>query len=62
MKGEEQEFVFITQNNVAKKVAIKTGVNYQGETEVLSGLNGTEQLITVGFQDLADGQKVDIKS
>jgi RND family efflux transporter MFP subunit len=62
MKGEEQEFVFITQNNIAKKIAIKTGVNYQGETEVLSGLNGTEQLITVGFQDLADGQKVDIKS
>lgn len=62
MKGEEQEFVFITQNNIAKKIAIKTGMNYQGETEVLSGLNGTEQLITVGFQDLADGQKVDIKS
>lgn len=62
MKGEEEEFVFINQNNVAKKIAIKTGVNYQGETEVLSGLNGTEQLITVGFQDLADGQKIEIKS
>jgi RND family efflux transporter MFP subunit len=61
MKGEEEEFVFVTQNNIAKKIAIKTGVNYQGETEVLSGLNGTEQLITVGFQDLADGQKVEVK-
>lgn len=62
MKGEEEEFVFIAQNNVAKKISIKTGLNYQGETEVLSGLNGTEQLITVGFQDLTDGQKVEIKS
>lgn len=62
MKGEDEEFVFITQNNIAKKVAVKTGVNYQGETEVLSGLNGTEQLITVGFQDLVDGQKVEVKS
>lgn len=62
MKGEEEEFVFIAQNNVAKKVAIKTGVNYQGETEVLSGLTGNEQLITVGFQDLSDGQKIEIKS
>lgn len=61
MKGEEEEFVFIAQNNVAKKVSVKTGVNYQGETEVLSGLNGTEQLITVGFQDLADGQKIEVK-
>lgn len=61
MKGEEEEFVFVTQNNIAKKIPIKTGLNYQGETEVLSGLNGTEQLITVGFQDLADGQKVEVK-
>lgn len=61
MRGETDEFVFVVQNGVAKKTIIKTGLTYQGETEVLSGLNGNEQLITVGFQDLSDGQKVEVK-
>jgi RND family efflux transporter MFP subunit len=46
---------------VARKAYIKTGVTYNGLTEVLSGLKPGDKLITAGFKDLYDGQVIDYK-
>lgn len=52
--------VFVAVKNgselVAKKLTVTVGKAYNGKAEVLSGLNVGDQLITIGFQDLTDGQ------
>jgi len=46
---------------VASKTFIKTGVTYNGLTEVLSGLKNGDNLITAGYKDLYDQQVIDYK-
>jgi multidrug efflux pump subunit AcrA (membrane-fusion protein) len=57
-----QDIVFIAMKEsdklVAKKVMVKVGKQYNGLSEILSGLNEGDQIISVGFQDLTDGQIV----
>ena len=56
------KYVFVMQKEgdriVAKKKNINIGTVYGNLVEVKTGLNGGEQLITEGFQDLYDGQSV----
>lgn len=58
--GQDIVFVAIKQADklVAKKVTVKVGKQYNGLSEILSGLNEGDQVISVGFQDLTDGQIV----
>ena len=46
---------------LARKRPITVGELYQDKLEVRSGLQGSEQLITEGFQNLYDGQLVALK-
>jgi len=57
-KSDVSDYVYISENGIAKKVNIKIGQTYNDKAEVLSGLKVGDQLITVGFQDLNDGDKV----
>jgi len=63
-RAETSEFVYILQNRgdkqVAKRQAIKTGLTTDGYVEVTEGLKPGDQLITVGYQELSDGQPVSI--
>ena len=43
---------------VAKKRVIKTGNTYNGKVEVTSGLTATDQIISGGYQNLNEGQRV----
>jgi multidrug efflux pump subunit AcrA (membrane-fusion protein) len=58
-------FVYTAKEENGKKVArktfVKTGVTYNGLTEILSGLNDNDKLITAGYKDLYDGQIIDYK-
>ncbi len=54
------DFVIVADNGHAKKVFIKTGQSYSDGIEVLSGLKSGDNLITVGFQDLNDGDVLQI--
>jgi RND family efflux transporter MFP subunit len=58
-------YVFLAKDENGKKVArktfIKTGVTYNGLTEILSGLKNGDKLITAGYKDLYDGQVIDYK-
>ncbi len=57
-----QEFVYIIDNGLAVKKEITTGMSYDGEFEVTSGLAGTEMLIDKGARSIKDGDEVEIRS
>ena len=59
---DEGLFVYLAKEENGKKVArkayVKTGVTYNGLTEILSGLKEGDILITAGYKDLYDGQVI----
>lgn len=54
------QYVYVVENSAAKYVEVTTGLAGNGVTEVLTGLAGGEQLVTVGQAYLADGDAVRI--
>jgi membrane fusion protein (multidrug efflux system) len=62
---EEGLYVYLAKEEngkkIAKKAYVKTGVTYNGLTEILSGLKEGDKLITAGYKDLYDGQVIDYK-
>ncbi len=63
--GQEQ-FIFVAEpidgNWIARRRSVKTGYSYNDRTEVLSGLQEGEHVVTFGYQNLADGQKLAVVS
>jgi membrane fusion protein, multidrug efflux system len=61
-KDQSGSYVFLAQKNtpklVARKVSIQIGQSYAGITEVLKGLKPGDSLITIGYQDLEDGEAI----
>lgn len=59
---KDNSFVYIAEQQgkkyIARKRAVRTGLTYQGNIEILSGLNGGEQVITAGYQNVVDGQEI----
>ncbi len=43
---------------VAKAKTVKTGLSYNGKIEILEGLKAGDQLITLGYQEVSDGQPI----
>ncbi|MCX6252545.1 MAG: efflux RND transporter periplasmic adaptor subunit [Bacteroidetes bacterium] len=62
---DEGQYVFAASADNGKKAAhkkfIKAGSTYNGLTEILSGLNDGDRIITAGYKDLYDGQFIDYK-
>jgi membrane fusion protein (multidrug efflux system) len=58
--GEQIVFIAVKKGDklIAKKISVKTGKQYNGLSEILSGLNDGDNVISIGFQDLTDGQSV----
>lgn len=56
--AENRSFVFLNDNNIARKTIVTTGKNYEGQTEILSGLNGGESIVSKGARKLVDGQTI----
>lgn len=59
-KSESGDFVFVNNNGVAKKLIVKAGATYGGQTEILSGLKTGDALITEGASDIEDGDRVKV--
>lgn len=61
-KSFDKQYVFLAKEENGKKMAyrqfITTGMNYNGQAEILNGLSEGNKLITMGYQDLNDGQSV----
>lgn len=59
-KSETGDFVFVNNNGVAKKLIVKAGATYGGQTEILSGLKIGDALITAGASDIEDGDRIKV--
>lgn len=55
---EMGQFVYIYEQGKAMKKVVTTGMNYDGKIEIKSGLSVGDKMISVGYQDLNDGEKV----
>ena len=59
---EAGDIVYVAVTEGAKKVArsrkITAGITYNGDIEIVSGLQTGDMLITQGYQDLVDGQAI----
>ncbi|MBK6538864.1 MAG: hypothetical protein IPG09_14200 [Ignavibacteria bacterium] len=55
-----EKYVFILENDIAKKKVVSIGGRNNNNTMISSGLNKGDKLIIEGFQSLADGDKVQI--
>jgi RND family efflux transporter MFP subunit len=59
-RSESGNYVFVADNNTAKKKIVKLGATSAGQIEILSGLNSGDKLITQGASDVEDGDKIKI--
>lgn len=57
-KNGEETYVYIAENGVAKKTKVVLGKVFANRQEVLEGLTEGMKVITVGYQDLVDGQEI----
>ena len=61
-KTGTEQFLFIASEKngkwIAKKTVVQGGRSYDNRTEIADGLKEGDFIITVGFQNLADGQTV----
>ena len=58
LKSEAGDYVFIDNSGIAKKVVVKSGATYGGQTEILSGLKAGDQVVTEGATEIEDGDKI----
>ncbi len=56
------DVVYVAETEGNKKIAkarkVKTGVSYNGEIEIIEGLQAGDLIVTEGYQDLVDGQAI----
>ncbi|MEM6726693.1 MAG: efflux RND transporter periplasmic adaptor subunit [Bacteroidota bacterium] len=61
-----KDFVFIAKEKDgemrAEKVFVETGISYLGKTEILSGLEGTEQVIVKGSREVSSGELLEVST
>ena len=61
-KSGEGEFVYIVEvvgkSAIAKRRMVNIGMNYNGQTEITSGLQEGDQVITTGYQSVIEGDIV----
>jgi len=55
-------YIFIVDDNIARLVEVKTGMTSGNMTEIVEGLSIGDEIVTLGFEKLSDGQKVNIVS
>ena len=61
-RNAEGSYIMVVSNekgkNIARRRAVTTGVEYNGQTVVKEGLQAGDKIITFGFQDIVDGQPI----
>ena len=54
-RGAEGNYIMIIRDGKLMKADVKTGEKYNGEVEILEGLKEKDQIITMGYQGLQEG-------
>ncbi len=59
-KAEDGDYVYVVDNKIAKKVRVTVGQIYNGKAEIVDGLKPGDQVVTTGYEDLDNGDSVNI--
>lgn len=57
-RNNNQNYVYVVEGNVAAKRFVTLGQHYENSIEILDGLKEGDKLITIGYQDLVEGQPI----
>ncbi|OAQ40748.1 efflux transporter periplasmic adaptor subunit [Pedobacter psychrophilus] len=57
-KSEKGDYVYISEGGKAKRAVIKVGNVYDGNAEILSGIKAGDQVVTMGFGGLNEGDSL----
>lgn len=60
LQDNQGDYVFVVDNETAKKKYIKRGMTQREDTEILEGLDGSETLIDKGFREVGNNARVNI--
>ena len=55
-------FVFTVENNMAKRITVKEGLEKDNRIQIVDGLSGKESIITTGQQFVRDGSPVKVQN
>jgi multidrug efflux pump subunit AcrA (membrane-fusion protein) len=61
-RGQLHGVFIVKPDNSAQLRWIRTGVSSGDMIEILSGINPGERIVTEGFDQLSDGQPVEVRS
>jgi multidrug efflux pump subunit AcrA (membrane-fusion protein) len=61
LRDDTGYYVYVTQENLARRVNVKIGVEQNGRTEILEGLAGGEDVVVLGQELLKDGGQVNVQ-
>lgn len=59
-KTGQGNMLYVADGDKAKAVTVQTGMNSNGQVEILSGLNAGDKVITTGFEDIDNGDRITI--
>jgi multidrug efflux pump subunit AcrA (membrane-fusion protein) len=62
LQDNKGSYVFVVEEGMARKRYVERGMTYEGKTEILEGLNGSETLVDKGFREVGDNFSVNIAS
>jgi len=57
---DSQKYVYVIKDSVALKKIIKTGISQNNFVEALTGISESDNIVSVGWQNLMDGMKVEV--
>lgn len=56
----QKKFVYVVRKGKAHRIEVETGFDDGTQAEIRSGLNGGEQVVVAGKENLTDGQSVEV--
>ena len=62
LTAEDYSYVFVVEEDISKLKKITLGINNKGMTQILSGINEGDLVVTLGQEKLKDGSKIKLIS
>lgn len=57
---EGKRFAFVVKDGIASRREVETGIRFDGKVEILKGIQKGEKVVTVGHEQLTEGERVRI--
>ena len=60
LTSRDYSYVFVIDNDTARLQKVTKGINNQGKTQILDGVNEGDMVVTLGHEKLKDGSKIQL--